>query len=64
VAVAEHEQVGVGEAGGAAGLAPLGVPGLVDDGDPQPLDLGAGDLRQPLAERAVVVVAVDGDQPP
>jgi hypothetical protein len=63
VAVPEHQQVGVGEARGAAGLAALLVPRLVDHGQPDALDLRAGDLGQPLAQRPVVVVAVDGDQP-
>jgi hypothetical protein len=40
------------------------VTGLVDDGEPEALDLGAGDLGQPLAERTVVVVAADRQQPP
>jgi hypothetical protein len=64
VAVPEHQDVGVGEAGGAAQLAPLGVAGLVDDGEPDALDLGVRDLRQPPAEGPVVVVAVDRHQPP
>jgi hypothetical protein len=63
VAVAEDEHVGVGEPGRAPRLPPLGVAGLVDDGEADALDLGAGDLRQPLAERAVIVVAVHGEQP-
>jgi hypothetical protein len=63
VAVAEDQQIDVREAGGAPGLAPLGVPGLVDDGDADALDLRPRHLGQPLAEGAVVVVAEDGDQP-
>ena len=63
VAVPEDQHVGVGEARRAAQLPPLRIPGLVDDGEPDALDLGPGDLRQALAERPVVVVAVHRHQP-
>jgi hypothetical protein len=35
----------------------------VDDGEPEALDLRAGDLGQALAEGSVVVVAIHRDQP-
>ena len=38
---------------------PFLSPGLVYDGEADPLDLDAGHLRQPVAQRPVVVVAVD-----
>jgi hypothetical protein len=64
VAVPEDEDVDVREAGGAPGLAPLGLPRLVDDGEAEALDLRRRHLRQPLAERPVVVVPADRQQPP
>jgi hypothetical protein len=62
--VSEHQQVSVGEAGGAAAFAALRLTRLVDDGDPETADLGPRHLGQSRAQGTVIVVAVDGDQPP
>jgi hypothetical protein len=61
--VPEHQDVDVGEALRAAALPARGVPRLVHHGEPDPLQLHPRDLRQPFAQRAVVVVAVHADQP-
>ena len=63
VAVPEDQHVEVGEQVVAPALAALRQPGLVDHAEPDPLDLGARDRGQPLAQDAVVVVAVHPDQP-
>src|SRR5215210_6622307 len=62
VAVSEDQDVRVREAGGAACLAALGGTRLMDDREPQAVQIGVGDLGQSSAEPRTVVVAVHGDE--
>ena len=60
--MAEDEDVEVGVCRLAAQLAPLRLPGLVHHPEPDALDLDLGELRKPLTQHSVVVVAHDADQ--
>jgi hypothetical protein len=60
--VPEDQHVDLRVSGGAPLLAPGSRTGLVHDAEPHTGDVRLGDLREPLAEGAVVVVAADTDQ--